>query len=301
MKPLAKLFFLLCAALCALPAGCETTLTIYYTASLNGNLDGCTCEMNPVAGLVKRAAFLRTLETSGPTLILDAGDIFDEYPDPDLNKHILAVYQELGYDAIAVGDQELANGPEALLDYAEASPLICHNLRFMEKNGSTRSFSPEPRVIEVHWLNVGIFALVDPSIIRTTRSGIKVMSPTAAAQEVLRTWSKKRVDVKIALYHGPYRSARELVESCPDIDLLIFGHEGRLVAPEKIGNTVVVSPGDEGDYLGILELTLTSGGINGFRNRFEFFSYAGHPDDPKVRDRIEIYKQNLRSKIRKDY
>jgi 2',3'-cyclic-nucleotide 2'-phosphodiesterase (5'-nucleotidase family) len=89
------LLLLLFAALCAVPAGTETTLTIYYTASLNGNLDGCTCEMNPVAGLVKRAAFLRTLKSSGTTLVLDAGDIFDEYPDPDLAKHILEVYREL--------------------------------------------------------------------------------------------------------------------------------------------------------------------------------------------------------------
>lgn len=73
--------------------------------------------MNPVAGLVKRAAFLRSLETSGPSLILDAGDIFDEYPDPDLAAHILQVYAELGYDAIAVGDQEFTNGAAGLLEY----------------------------------------------------------------------------------------------------------------------------------------------------------------------------------------
>jgi hypothetical protein len=36
------------------------TLTIYYTASLRGDLDGCACERNRVAGLVKRAAFQRT-------------------------------------------------------------------------------------------------------------------------------------------------------------------------------------------------------------------------------------------------
>ena len=70
--------------------------------------------MNPVAGLVKRAAFLRSLETSGPSLILDAGDIFDEYP---LAAHILQVYAELGYDAIAVGDQEFTNGAAGLLEY----------------------------------------------------------------------------------------------------------------------------------------------------------------------------------------
>ena len=254
--------------------------------------------MNPVAGLVKRAAYLRNLKPFGPTLILDAGDIFDEYPDPDLAEHILEVYEELNYDAIAVGDQELANGPEALLAYRGDFPLICHNLHIVEQNGRSSPFSPEPPVIEVQGLKIGVVALIDPTVISTPHSGIEIVSPTFAAQEALQTWSEQNVDVKIALLHGPFRSARKLIESCPCIDVLIFGHEGRLHAPAKNGNTVVVSPGNEGNYLGILELTLSSRGIEGSRNQFKFFSYTGNPDDPEVRDRIEIYKKELRSKIR---
>ena len=117
MYHLTTFLWLLFFTIIPLPAGSENTITIYYTASLNGNVDGCRCKMNPVAGLVKRAAFLRSLETSGPSLILDAGDIFDEYPDPDLAAHILQVYAELGYDAIAVGDQEFTNGAAGLLEY----------------------------------------------------------------------------------------------------------------------------------------------------------------------------------------
>ena len=100
MKALINLFFLLSATLCGVPADAETTLTIYYTASLNGNLDGCTCEMNPVAGLVKRAAYLRNLDASSPTVILDAGDIFDEYPDLEPQD----VEQSLRYAAWTVDD-----------------------------------------------------------------------------------------------------------------------------------------------------------------------------------------------------
>ena len=117
MYHLTTFLWLLFFTIIPLPAGSENTITIYYTASLNGNVDGCRCKMNPVAGLVKRAAFLRSLETSGPSLILDAGDIFDEYPDPDLAVHILQVYAELGYDAIAVGHQEFTNGAAGLLEY----------------------------------------------------------------------------------------------------------------------------------------------------------------------------------------
>ena len=37
----------------------EKQIDIYYSASLNGNLDGCECKGNPRSGLVKRAVFLR--------------------------------------------------------------------------------------------------------------------------------------------------------------------------------------------------------------------------------------------------
>jgi len=47
--------------------------------------------------------------------LVDAGDIIDELPDKELTRHIFEVYQELGYDAIAVGDQEFSNGVDRLL------------------------------------------------------------------------------------------------------------------------------------------------------------------------------------------
>jgi 2',3'-cyclic-nucleotide 2'-phosphodiesterase (5'-nucleotidase family) len=82
------------------------SLTIYCTSSLRGNLDGCSCERNRVAGLVKRAAFQRTV--SRDDLVLDAGDILNPYGD--LTSEILAVYRELGYAAVAAGETELSEG-----------------------------------------------------------------------------------------------------------------------------------------------------------------------------------------------
>jgi len=116
------------------------TLRIYYSASLNGNIDGCNCDMAPTAGLVKRAAFLRSREAPEPSLLLDAGDIFDAFPDEELAHNILEVYRELGYDFIAVGDQELSNGLDSLLEYGRDFPLVCHNLSVLVEG--TMSSSP---------------------------------------------------------------------------------------------------------------------------------------------------------------
>ena len=295
MKPLIKLFLLFSAALCGVPADAETTLTIYYTSSLNGNLDGCTCDMNPVAGLVKRAAFLRALEPSGPTLILDAGDIFDEYPDPDLERHILEVYEELNYDAIAVGDQEIPSVAANPLEYKTNSPLICHNLLIQNSPPESLVFTPGPVVVESKGLRIGILSLIDPATVPSpSDKGIRIADPIPAAEMMLKRYGQMGLDVTVLLYHGPFRSAVELVNACPGIDVAIFAHEQRLVAPRKIGSALLSSPGEEGNQLGILTLHLGPRGIENFESDFRFFSYEEDPDDPAVRSRIDTYRQKLR-------
>ena len=102
----------------------ERTITILYSSSLNGNLDGCDCKGHPRGGLVKRAAWLRTPDQPERILLVDAGDLLDPYPDPDLATAIFDTYLELGYTAIALGDQEFANGLESLLEYSSRFRLF---------------------------------------------------------------------------------------------------------------------------------------------------------------------------------
>jgi 2',3'-cyclic-nucleotide 2'-phosphodiesterase (5'-nucleotidase family) len=301
MNILIKLLLLLSAWFCPFSAVAETTLTIYYTASLNGNLDGCNCDMNPAAGLVKRAAFLRNLQPPGPALILEAGDIFDEYPDPDLERHILEVYEELGYDAVALGDQELAAGRQSLLLYEEEFPLLCHNL-FIRKDGSTGTasegdlFTPAPVVIGRRGLRIGILSLIDPAVVpRSSASRFRIAAPIAVAETMLRLCDRLDLDLTVVLYHGSFQSAVKLANTCPGIDVVIFAHEQQLVAPRMIGTTVITSPGEEGNRLGILTLHLGPGGIKSFQSEFRFFSYVKDPDDPSVRSRIDSYRKKLRS------
>jgi 2',3'-cyclic-nucleotide 2'-phosphodiesterase (5'-nucleotidase family) len=285
-------------AFAALPADSQATLTIYYSASLNGNLDGCTCEMNPVAGLVKRAAFLRSAAPGGPVLLLDAGDILDERPDPELAGQILEVYRELGYHAVAAGDQELAAGAAALSAYKSNFPLICHNLRLA--GGRSDLFTREPLLVETGGLRIAVLALLDPSATGTGPypevAGMRVSEPVSAARTILRGGWKERVDLTVMLYHGPLRGVLQILSSCPGIDLAIFAHEGRLVAPQMVGRTLLASPGEEGNHLGILSLRLGSRGIEDFRSETRFFSFEKDADDPQVRRRIEAYRQKQRSR-----
>ena len=106
------------------------TVTVVYTCSNNGMLKACACPGNPRGGLARRASVLREIRSEvGEILLLDSGDLLshtkrlakDEVGGAD--EVVLRIYGLLQYDAVAVGDQELANGRTFFVDRVLTSGL----------------------------------------------------------------------------------------------------------------------------------------------------------------------------------
>jgi 2',3'-cyclic-nucleotide 2'-phosphodiesterase (5'-nucleotidase family) len=289
--------FLLAASM--LPA---QTLTIYYTASLRGNLDGCTCERNKVAGLVKRAAYLRALPRSDASLRLDAGDILDATRDPDLSREILAVYRELGYAAVGVGETELSEGARALLAYSRRFPFLAHNLSIRAPSGRWVPLSSKPLLLKRAGVRIAILAVTDPETLRENRElkegNIRLEDPDQTVRRLAGESRRKGVRLVIVLFHGPDAQVRRLAEQNPDIDLVLFGHQGWIVPPEKAGRALIASPGENGNRIGVLSLRLVASSVEGFEHRMVVFDYAKDPDDPSVRLRVTAYRKKLQARLR---
>jgi 2',3'-cyclic-nucleotide 2'-phosphodiesterase (5'-nucleotidase family) len=267
---------------------------------LNGNLDGCACKGRPKAGLVKRAAWLRAFPDRSEALLVDAGDALDVQEDPDLSGAILRTYRELGYDAVAVGDQELSDGLDALRAYRERYPLAAHNL-ILCSDDRCLYFSLEPMLLLKGTQRVGLFAVIDPEVFRLypqeLKSRIKLEPPVRSAAVLAKSLQEQGARWIVLLYHGPVPEAEKLARRVPGIDLIVVGHEQRLVAPHKIRETVIVSPGEEGNQLGILKLSRDARGRLRFVHEFRLFRYEQDPDDPAVRTLIEEYRTKLRRAI----
>jgi 2',3'-cyclic-nucleotide 2'-phosphodiesterase (5'-nucleotidase family) len=289
--------FLLAAAM--LPA---QILTIYYTASLRGNLDGCTCEHNRVAGLVKRAAFLRALPPSSADLRLDAGDILEATGDPDLSREILAVYRELGYAAVGVGETELSEGAPALLAYSRRFPFLGHNLSIRAPSGRLLPLSSKPLLLTRAGVRIAILAVIDPLILADHKAlkedGIRLDEPSQTVTRLAGESRRQGARLVIVLFHGPDAEARRLAEQNPAVDLVLFGHQGWIVPPEKSGRVLIASPGENGNRLGVLTLHLGPFGVESFEHRLVAFDYAKDPDDPSVRLRITAYRKKLEARLR---
>jgi 2',3'-cyclic-nucleotide 2'-phosphodiesterase (5'-nucleotidase family) len=295
---------LLLAAAALFPAAglAAQTLTIYYTASLRGSLDGCACERNRVAGLVKRAAFQRTVPKDA--LVLDAGDILDATRDPDLTREILAVYRELGYAAVGVGETEFSEGSEALLANARRFPFLAHNLQIEVSPGRWTPLSARPLLLTRAGVRIGILGVTDPKVLqghKELKEGRIRFDDAAQTVARLATECRKQgARLVIVLFHGDDAAARRLAEVSPQVDLVLFGHAGWLVPPEKTGRALVASPGENGNRIGVLTLQLGPAGITGFEHRLLAFAYEKDPDDPSVRERVRAYRKKLQERLRKE-
>ena len=233
---------------------------------------------------------------------MDAGDILDVYPDPLLSTAILESYKELGYTAIAVGDQEFSDGIDKLLEYRKKYPLISNNISICPDENRCIIFSMSPEILEKAGYKIGIFSLLDPYVFKLypekIKSHLTISEPVTAAANISEMLDNDKVSLKILLYHGPFENAEELVKKVPGIDIVIVGHEQRLIDLTRIGKTVLVSPGEEGNRIGILTVRVAEGDMLSYTNSFKLFNYETDPDDAVVRARIEKYTKTMKSKIK---
>jgi 2',3'-cyclic-nucleotide 2'-phosphodiesterase (5'-nucleotidase family) len=287
-------------AIALLASGCARSEgLLWYSASLDGNLDGCTCVSQPRAGLVKRAAFLRTAPDRARALLVDAGDLFGARSDDRLAAELLETYDELGYDAIAVGDQELSLGGEWLLAHTGRFPLVAHNLSSRPDLTPPPPLSDRPLLVEKPWGRVAVVALLDPSVLEryppAILDSIRIASPEAVARRQLARLSAEPATLRVLLFHGPGEAAERLAAAVAGFDVVVVGHDRGLHEPRRIRGAMLVSPGEEGNRVGMLELTIaqTVAGwprVARSANSFRLFSYESDPDDPLVRQRIEDYR-----------
>jgi 2',3'-cyclic-nucleotide 2'-phosphodiesterase / 3'-nucleotidase len=279
----------------------EKSVRIVYTASLKGNMDGCTCFDHPKGGLVKSADFIRQ-QAGKKTLLVDAGDLLDAQPDDLIAPYLFDSYKDLGYDAVAIGENEFADGAGYFVKYDKTCPFISMNVTITPEQSQLFTLPDSARIIKKNNVQIGVFALMDPQVLTTTNvsnltSAAKADPAEVSAKSAVLYFKKKKVDLCVLLYHGYYDNLTNLIAGVPGIDIVILGHEEKLIGAEKFRNTIIVSPGESGNRVGTIDLAVSKKGISRFTNSFRHFSYKKDPDDKAVRERIKKYEEEMISRL----
>jgi len=271
------------------------SLEIFYTASLNGNLDGCDCKAVPRAGLVRTASFIRQRDPS--SLFFDLGDSFDVYPDEHLHTAIQSAYLSLHLDGAALGDQDFIEGVDWIKN--SSHPYLAHNLRI---DGD--EVSPQFKRFSTAGIEVGVGAVIDPGVFYFSADKIKerliIADPIATAMALLQDMDTAGIDVKVLLYHGSLERARDIMTTQTGWDIILVGHEQRLESQISAdGRRFLGSPGDNGNRVGVVKITVAEGRIESLHSRFSHFSYWEDPKDPHINGILEEYRRSLLERLRR--
>jgi len=236
--------------------------TVFATGDQEGEVTSCGCPMEDYGGITHKAAFVDTLRTSGwEFLLLDAGDMTPLGGLSAQNRlkveTLARSMATMGYHAVALGDCDLAPGPEyvARLVGWLGQPVLATNVRLPAGTPSEPS-----RVVQVRGKRVGLLAFLDPGLAAESAPWVRV-DPWESARSQVKALAKK-TDFVVAVAHAPdtVKVAR-LASLYPEIDLVIGAHEGKVAANLfRWGKSFVVGTPARGRFLTRVEVEFDSAG-----------------------------------------
>jgi len=241
----------------------EMDFTVLFTNDTHGRVEeGGYAGM----GFPKLATLVKDYRSKGDVLLLDSGDTFHGQTIVNLNEGeaIVNIMNEMGYDAMTLGNHDFNFGQERIKELDEMSdfPLLAANLD---------PLLVEPYVIkEIEGMKIGIFGLATPETTYKTHpknvEGLTFRDPAVVAQEMVDELSGQ-VDMIIALAHLGISeesefTSRKVAENVSGIDLIVDGHSHHaLEEGMMVNNTLIVQAGEYDKNLGVVEVKMVDGAV----------------------------------------
>ncbi|MFE1242630.1 bifunctional metallophosphatase/5'-nucleotidase [Fictibacillus sp. NPDC058756] len=302
----------------------EETIHIYVTSDIHGNVLPLTYGNNEKAelGLAKAAALIKEeMKKRDNCLLIDNGDLIQGTPltyhyarmgTESINPMALLL-NELEFDAAVIGNHEFNYGLPLLQKTVNESnfPWLAANIVLEE--------SCEP-----------IFG--QPYLIKNFRSGCKIAVLGLTTQhipnwenpehikgiafldavETAKKWIpvlKEKADIVIVSYHGGFErdiesgeptetltgenQGYQLCMEVEGIDVLLTGHQHRLIENKEINGVTVIQPGTQGTSVGHVEVTVrnNNGSWEVVSKKSNLLSAKGYDPDQTVLNLITPYEE----------
>jgi 5'-nucleotidase len=248
-------------------------LTILYTGDTHAALYPCDCPLAPDGGIARRAAAIQQIrEQVSNVLLLDsggafAGGVYDEHTkgkelDSARTRLYLEAMQQMGYDVLALGDEELGFGLDFMQRLSASSGINLVSANAVYKSTDNPVVAPYV-VKEVDNLRTAIIGLTPPDAKSVMpfedRDKLEIQAPPDSLKRTLAQIAKSQpVDLIIVLSHLGEKESRELLEQFPEIDILINGHrKDSLKMLQRVGTGFLLQFSFQGRRLGRLDITLS--------------------------------------------
>jgi 2',3'-cyclic-nucleotide 2'-phosphodiesterase (5'-nucleotidase family) len=245
--------------------GPEAGVVILHTGDIHGHLEN-------MPGLAGAIAEVRAGADGEDVLLFDTGDVFygSVYGMMYGDQASLWFMNRLGYDAMCLGDSDFDEGLDGLLDFVEGAEfdVVSSNLEFGHVSGF-HGLIMQWRVIEKNGERYGIFGLLTRDTLEIAGTGldIDIGDYKSVAAEMVAGLESQGVDKIIALTHIGWDNDLELAGEVEGIDIIIGGYTHTLpeiypyVVDEEGTPTLVVHAGENGEYLGCLDVAFDAAGV----------------------------------------
>ncbi|MBY6037440.1 bifunctional metallophosphatase/5'-nucleotidase [Fictibacillus nanhaiensis] len=265
----------------------EQSLHIFVTSDIHGNVLPITYGNNQKAdlGLAKAAALItEKREEHKNCIVIDNGDLIQGTPltyhyarigEESMNPMVLLL-NELKFDAAVIGNHEFNYGLPLLQKTVSESqfPWLSANI-IWEKSGEP--IFGQPYVIKTFdsGLKAAVLGLTTHYIPNWENpehiAGITFLDAVETANRYVPLL-KEQADVVIVSYHGGFERDLETGEPtealteenqgyrlCMEvegIDVLLTGHQHRLIEDKEINGVALIQPGTQGNAVGHVEITV---------------------------------------------
>lgn len=292
-----------------LPAAASpSVIHLLFSGDVQGSFEPCGCAGGPTGGLARRAGYARSLQGERSAVVhVDAGNYLAP-PGPDADRVNRLMLRSL--ELLPVAAMNL--GADDTYWWRKLAPELNARTRVVVANLDPRRRDvPIPRKFTVHEVpipgqpgrlfRIAFVGLVDPVLVKPI-SGFRGRDPVAALRTLLpelrgkADWVVVFLDTVRSGSVPPEGSLiRRLVESCPEVDVLITT-EKRFVRydPVELGKTLLISSIERGRFLGDLQLYFDEAGrLTG--RKVEFVEMKeGVPEDPTLLEEQRILHELLR-------
>ncbi len=272
-------------------------IRILYTSSLNGNLDGCTCKVNPISGLVKRGYWIEEYRNKYPNVIIvDTGDSISDAADIRKAKAIFESFSLLKYDAYLVGESDFSIGVQNFLEFSKDINLIGSN--FVYNPGILKKniiFGSHEKAFNLNNIRVRILGYLHEDTMLYTPNDIR--SKIKFIQENSLPKSNPDYQLTLLLSHAGYDRDMKLISNI-DFPLLVIGGHDQYQPKngggfELSGGIWYFQSGADGNQIG--EIVLQVDSTSNFKilsHKLHTIDYSTTPDYTPIREVIINLRKN---------
>jgi len=265
-------------------------LTILETSDVHGTVLPKNYSDNSYAnsGLAALSTIItKEREKNSNTLLIDNGDMlqgtaltyFHAKISKDMPNPMIEAMNLMGYDAAIIGNHEFNYGRTYLANAIKTSnfPWLCANIT---KKSTGESFTSIPYIIKIfeNGLKVGILGLTTKYIPNwenpETIKDLNFEDVVESANRWLEIMRKQEAtDINIVAYHGGFErnletgkpsetltgenQGYELCMKVNNMDVLLTGHQHRVIENLFINGVLVLQPGCNGNSIGKVSIELT--------------------------------------------